>query len=69
MSKCYMCGLERTPPAEVDRLRAEVERLREALEHADLQLEYIDKRSPSGTTPAVRAQIGHALAAYWEAGR
>jgi hypothetical protein len=41
----------------------------EALKHADLQLEYIDQRSPSGTTPAVRAQIGAALALYREAGR
>ena len=36
----------------------------EALKHADLQLEYIDQRSPSGTTPAVRAQIDAALALY-----
>lgn len=42
----------------------------EALKHADLQLEYIDQRSPSGTTPAVRAQIRAALALYrGEAGR
>lgn len=41
----------------------------EALKHADLQLEYIDQRGPSGTTPAVRAQIGAALALYREAGR
>lgn len=40
----------------------------EALKHADLQLEYIDQRGPSGTTPAVRAQIGAALALYREAG-
>ena len=40
----------------------------EALKHADLQLEYIDQRSPSGTMPAVRAQIGAALALYREAG-
>jgi hypothetical protein len=41
----------------------------EALKHADLQLGYIDQRSPSGTTPAVRAQIGAALALYRGAGR
>ena len=51
-----------TPPATVAALV-------EALKHADLQLEYIDQRSPSGTTPAVRAQIGAALALYREAGR
>ena len=51
-----------TPPATVAALA-------EALKHADLQLEYIDQRSPSGTTPAVRAQIGAALALYREAGR
>ena len=48
---------------------ATVAALVEALKHADLQLEYIDQRSPSGTTPAVRAQIGAALALYREAGR
>jgi hypothetical protein len=51
-----------TPPATVAALV-------EALKHADLQLEYIDQRSPSGTTPAVRAQIGAALALYRGAGR
>ncbi len=52
-----------TPPATVAALV-------EALKHADLQLEYIDQRSPSGTTPAVRAQIGAALALHrGEAGR
>ena len=52
-----------TPPATVAALV-------EALKHADLQLEYIDQRSPSGTTPAVRAQIDAALALYrGEAGR
>jgi hypothetical protein len=46
------------PAATPDTVRALVE----ALEHADLQLEYMDQRSPSGTTPAVRAQISAALA-------
>ena len=50
-----------TPP---DVVRALVE----ALEHADQQLEYIDQRNPSGTTPAVRAQIAHALSRAKEAG-
>jgi hypothetical protein len=45
-----------------------VRELVEALQHADLQLEYIDQRSPSGTTPAVRAQIGHVLHRAKEAG-
>ncbi len=50
-------------------LPATVLALVEALKHADLQLGYIDQRSPSGTTPAVRAQIGAALALYRETGR
>ena len=33
----------------------------EALEEARRQLEYIDERSPSGTTPAVLARINAAL--------
>jgi len=52
------------PVAPPDLVRALVE----ALHHADLQLEYIDQRSPSGTTPAVRAQISHALHRAKEAG-
>lgn len=36
--------------------------MREALEEAKRQLEYIDERSPSGTTPAVIARIDAALA-------
>ena len=36
----------------------------EALEEAKRQLTYIDERSPSGTTPAVIAQIDHRLTAY-----
>lgn len=35
--------------------------LREALEEAKLQLEYLDKRHPTGTTPAVIGRIEAAL--------
>ena len=36
--------------------------LLEALENARLQLEYMDARSPSGTTPAIIARIDAAIA-------
>jgi hypothetical protein len=38
-----------------------VDSLRSTLEEARLQLEYMDERSPSGTTPAVLARINAAL--------
>ena len=45
---------------------AKAQALADALRDAQLQLEYIDERSPSGTTPAVVARITAALAA-WDA--
>ncbi len=42
-------------------LVAENERLREGLEEARLQLEYLDERFPTGTTPAVLARGRTAL--------
>lgn len=43
--------------------QGEAEILREALVEARLQLEYVDSRFPTGTTPAIIARINHALAA------
>ena len=42
-------------------LAARVAELAALLEEADRQLAYLDERSPSGTTPAVRAKIRAAL--------
>jgi len=44
-------------------LRARVATLEEALRDARLQLEYMDERSPSGTTPTILARISAALSA------
>ena len=46
---------------EMEALAREVMALRNLLTEARLQLEYIDERSPSGTTPAVIARINAAL--------
>jgi len=53
-----LCGKAAT---EIERLTAQVERMREALEEARLQLEYLDERHPTGTTPAMLGKINAAL--------
>lgn len=46
----------------LDELHAENARLRDVLVDARLQLEYLDSRWPTGTTPAILARINAALA-------
>lgn len=46
-----------TTPAEVESLRTENARLRDVLVDARLQLEYLDSRWPTGTTPTILARI------------
>lgn len=48
-------------PAEVKALRARVERLEGVLRDAALQLEYLDGRWPTGTTPPILTRISAAL--------
>jgi len=55
-----MAGTLATQPA-TGRTMGGEDGLREALREARLQLEYMDQRSPSGTTPAVIARIDAAL--------
>lgn len=47
----------------IEALEAAIVQAREALEEARLQLEYLDERFPTGTTPAAIAKIGQALSA------
>ena len=57
-------GCDREVILTTDVLQGAVDRVAELealLEEADRQLAYLDERSPSGTTPAVRAKIRAAL--------
>lgn len=56
-----MSLLRSTKNAEVAALRAENERLRGALNDARLQLEYMESRWPTGTTPTILVRIDAAL--------
>lgn len=50
-------GLSVENAAEVESLRTENARLRDVLVDARLQLEYLDSRWPTGTTPTILARI------------